>query len=94
MISLFKYWAHYAASILSDYQTHIHNDDMGWVVAAFGECTAHLLDIHPPGFTNFTVQHDKEYEDDDTLESHQDGVDVGERDQFLHLHYQHTKYPR
>ena len=32
----------------------------------------------------------KDEEDPESLEGHQDGVDVGQRQQCLHLHYQHS----
>ena len=56
-----------------------------------------LVDLCPPplgvGFSDLLGEEDKDDEDPESLEGHQDGVDVGQRQQCLHLHYQHSHYP-
>ena len=53
--------------------------------------------LHPPafsiGFSDLLGEHHKDEEDEESLEGHHDGVDVGQSDQLLHFHYQHSKYP-
>ena len=48
------------------------------------------LDISIPDFLG---EDHKDEEDEESLEGYHDGVDVGQRDQLLHFHYQHSKYP-
>ena len=56
-----------------------------------------LIDLCPPrfgvGLSDLLGEHHKDEEDEESLEGHHDGVDVGQRDQLLHFHYQHSKYP-
>ena len=52
-----------------------------------------LIDLCPQAFgvglSDLLGEHHKDEEDDESLEGHHDGVDVGQRDQLLHFHYQH-----
>ena len=56
------------------------------------------LDVVPPqlaiSIPYFLGVGYKDEEDEESLEGHHDGVDVGQRDQFLNFHYQHSRYPR
>ena len=53
--------------------------------------------LHPPafsiGFSDLLGEHHKDEEDEESLEGHHDGVDVGQSDQLLHFYYQHSQYP-
>ena len=61
------------------------------------ECVQYC-DFFPPhldiSIPDFLGEGYKEEEDEESLEGHHDGVDVGQRDQLLHFHYQHSNYPR
>ena len=57
-----------------------------------------VVDLCPPAFgigiSDLLGEHHKDEEDEESLEGHHDGVDVGQRDQLFHFHYQHSQYPR
>ena len=61
------------------------------------QVSAEEIYLCPPAFSvglsDLFGEHHNDEEDEESLEGHHDGVDVGQRDQLLYFHYQHSKYP-